>query len=239
MDAPIYVLTSDKYLDALRPFAFLLNRYWQPNPQVIVGGFSPPGFGLPPNFRFVSLGKFEDYPVNRWSDALIHLLLQLPHPIYTLMLEDYWITQPVDVQAVQVCVDYMHQFEYVTRLDLTGDRLNSGFAKDYGLAGDVRLLISDPESQYHMSLMAALWRRERMLSILVANESPWEVELNGTPRLRALSKSTIVLGTDRWPVRHTLAFRGGEPGRIILDEIRPDDVAEMRDLGLLQAWEKR
>jgi hypothetical protein len=31
MTAPVYVLTSDKYLDALRPFAWLLNRYWQPN----------------------------------------------------------------------------------------------------------------------------------------------------------------------------------------------------------------
>lgn len=239
MDAPIYVLTSDKYSDALRPFAWLLNRYWRPNPQVIVGGFTPPTFGLPPNFSFVSLGRFEDYPVGRWSDALIRMLLELPHPIFALMLEDYWITAPVDVGVYQVCVDYMHQFDYVTRLDLTGDRLHSGFAKDYGMAGDVKLLISDPESQYHMSLMAGLWRRERLLSILVANESPWEVELNGTPRLRALAKSTIVLGTDRWPVRHTLAFRSGDPGKVILDDVDKDVVAEMRGLGLLKQWEKR
>ena len=237
--APVYVLTSDKYLDALRPFAWLLNRYWQPNPQVIVGGFTAPTFGLPPNFTFHSLGRFEDYPVERWSDALIKMLLELQHPVFALMLEDYWLTGPVKTQDVQVLTDYMAQFEYVARLDLTGDRLHSGFAKEYGQAGDVKLLVSDPDSQYHCSLMTALWRRERLLSILVAGESPWQIELEGTVRLRNLRNYCIVLGTADPPVRHTLAFRGGDSGKLLLEEIPADDVAEMRRLGLLRPWEKK
>jgi hypothetical protein len=152
------------------------------------------------------------------------------------MLEDYWLTGPVKTQDVQVLTDYMGQFEYVARLDLTGDRLHSGFAKEYGQAGDVKLLVSDPDSQYHCSLMTALWRRERLLSILVAGESPWQIELEGTVRLRNLRNYCIVLGTADPPLNHVLAFRSGDPSKLLLDGLNPDDVAEMTKLGLLRPW---
>jgi hypothetical protein len=236
MKAPLYVLTSDKYIEALRPFAWLLNRFWVPNPQVIIGGFTPPNFSLPSNFHFHSIGKFEDYPVNRWSNALIKMLLELPHDIFGLMLEDYWLYAPVDDETVDVAADYMRQFEYVARFDLTTDRKHSGYAKPYGKAGKVRLIISDPESQYHCSLMTALWRRSHLLKILVENETPWEIELNGTARLRTLKDYCIVLGTEDPPVYHTLAFRSGNPKGLLLDQIPPPLVEEMKSLGLLRHW---
>lgn len=237
MNPTLYVLTSDKYLEALRPFSFLLNKYWVPNPRVIVGGFTHPEFDLPGNFHFHSLGKFEDYPVNRWSNALIKLLLELPHDVFGLMLEDYWLRGPVDVEAVDIAADYMRQFEYVARFDLTGDRKHSGYAKAYGTAGKVRLLISDPDSQYHCSLMTALWRRAHLLKILVEGETPWQIELEGTNRLRELRNYCIVLGTEDPPVSHTLAFRGGDHKSLHLEELVPEDVVEMRSLGLLRAWD--
>jgi hypothetical protein len=236
VDTPLYVLTSDKYVDALRPFSWLLAKYWLPAPTVIVGGFTPPTFDLPRNFAFHSIGKQEDYPVGKWSNALVKMLLELPHDVFGLMLEDYWLTRPVDAGAVGILADYMRQFEYVARLDLTGDRLHSGFAKPYGKVAHINLIASDPESQYHCSLMCALWRRAHMLKFLVEGETPWEVELNGTSRLRALKNHLLVLGTDNPPVNHTLAFRGGEPGKVLVDELNPYDVAEMKNLGLLRKW---
>ena len=234
--APIYVLTSDKYLDALRPFAWLMLKYWNPPPQVIVGGFTKPKFSLPPNFTFHSLGGFASFPLKKWSNALIKFLMVQPYEVFGLMLEDYWLTRKVDVEAIDIAAAYMEQFHYVARFDLTGDRKNSGFAKQYGTAGKVRLVISDPDSQYHCSLMCALWRKEHLLRILVEDESPWEVELNGTPRLRELRDQCIVLGTEDPPLHHTLAFRSGNPGHLLLDELKPEDVQEMSELGLLAPW---
>lgn len=234
--APIYVLTSDKYLDALRPFAYLMLKYWNPPPRVIVAGYARPDFNLPPNFEFFSLGPMASYPVNKWSNALIKLLTVQPHEVFGLMLEDYWLTRKVDVEAFDIAAAYMEQFHYVARFDLTGDRKNSGFAKKYGDAGKVRLLISDPDSQYHCSLMCALWRKEHLIRILVEGETPWECELNGTPRLRDLRDQVIVLGTEDPPLHHTLAFRGGEPGKILLDELDPQDVADLTSVGFLQPW---
>lgn len=233
----VYVTTSDNYLPALRPFAHLLNKFWVPNPEVVVGGFTPPEFMLPPNFHFHSIGQFEDYPISKWSDALIKFVLEMPHEVFALMLEDYWITKPVDVQVVNVAYEYMKQFEYVARFDLTADRQFAGGVDDYGKVEDLDLVISDPGSAYHMSLMAGIWRREHLLRIMRPEETPWDLEIFGTPRLAALNDEVIVLGTKVRPVWHTLAFRGGDTGRLLLDEIDPEDVSELRRLGLLDGLE--
>ena len=233
----VIVLTSDKYLSALKPFAWLFNKYWGADQQVLIAGFTPPDFDLPDNFTFHSIGAFSDYPVNRWSDALIKLMHDIPDDVFGLMLEDYWLTRPVYRQAVTMLYDYMRQFEYVARLDLTGDRKNSGQASFYGKCGHLNLVHSDPMSQYHMSMMTGLWRKSHLLSVLIPNETPWEVELQGTPRLREMRHEKIVLGTEEWPVKHTLAFRGGDTQKLLLDELDPGDIAEMRSLGYLASWE--
>jgi hypothetical protein len=232
----VYVLTSDRYLPALRPFAWLFNRYWSSTQPVTVVGFTPPTFALPENFDFLSLGAMVDYPVTKWSNALLKLLDLIPDEPCVIMLEDYWLTRPVPTDAVQKLYDYCRQFRYVCRLDLTGDRLHAGGAALYGTCGDIDLIWSDPESQYHMSLMAALWNPHNLRRVLIPDETPWQVELEGTPRLRALRDVMIVIGTSLWPVKHTLAFRGGDSQTLLLDELDPDDVAELTKLGYLEPW---
>ena len=231
----VYVMTSDKYLPALRPFLWLFEKYW-PNQAVTIVGFTAPDFELPPFADFMSLGNFSDYPVSRWSDALIKLLSLIPDEPFVLMLEDYWPTRPVYQEAVTMLYDYCRQFGYVCRLDLTGDRIGAAGASLYGECGHLDLIWSDPESQYHMSLMTALWNPRNLRRVLIPGETPWEVELSGTPRLRAMKHEMIVLGTKIWPVKHTLAFRGGDSQKLLLDEIDPADVDAMRRLGLLKPW---
>jgi len=177
----------------------------------------------------------EDYPIQRWSDALIKLLNEIPDEVFILTLEDMWITSPVHDRVVQMCYDYMQQFRYVARLDLTGDRLwaNGGDVSLYGKLGHVDLVWSDPTSQYHLSTMPAFWRKEHLLRVLISNETPWQVELQGTPRLASLHREVIVLGTNAWPIKNTLAFRGGDTQNLLLDELDPDDVAAISEAGLL------
>jgi hypothetical protein len=223
----IFVLTSDKYLDALKPFAYLFNKYWSKDQEVTVAGFTPPEFYLPDNFTFYPIGAFADYPVGKWSDALIELLDKTDWETSLIMLEDYWITRPVLVEGVEICYRYMEQFRYVLKMCLTGDRLYSAGMRPYGHAGFMDLIISDPDSQYQMSMMTGIWNHEQMRKVLVPGETPWEVEIDGTPRVRALKDEMIVLGTRQWPIRHTLAMRGGESSTYLFDEIEPQDIREM------------
>lgn len=238
----IVVSTCDKYINALRPFAWLLNKYWDNPPDVVVLGFTPPNFKLPDNFSFYSVGKQEDYPIDRWSDQIIDGLNMLPDEVFIFMLEDMWITTHVNTRIVKMAYDYMEQFRYVARFDLTGDRWNA-FDENgrrpslYGKLGHVNLIWSDPNSQYHLSTMPALWRKEHLLSVLIRGETPWQVELHGTPRLSEQRNKMIVIGTDIWPLRNTLAFRGGETSKLLLDQIDPEDVKMMRALKIFHGLE--
>lgn len=233
----VFVLTSDKYILAIRPFAYLFNKYFGSDVEVVVGGFTPPTFDLPHNFSFHSIGAWKDYPVDRWSDGLIKFLNDMPDDVFMFFLEDMWIVRPVYREVVSMACDYMDQFKYVARLDLTTDRLHAGGVSMYGKLGHVKLVHSDPNSQYHLSTMPALWRKEHLLRVLIPNETPWQVEISGTPRLGNLRHEVIVLGTDANPVNVTLAFRAQQPGKLLLDQVAPSDVEEMRKLGLLEGLE--
>lgn len=236
-------MTSDKYLEALKPFAWLLKKYWAaPVPDVVVLGFTPPQFKLPDNFEFISVGRMKDYPINKWSDQLIDGLDMIPDEVFILMLEDMWIVRPVYDRVVDMAYDYMIQFEYVARFDMTGDRWNAFDSQGmrpslYGKLGNVRIVWSNPDSQYHLSTMPAFWRKQHLLRALVRGETPWQVELQGTPRLARLREEMIVIGTDAWPIRNTLAFRGADTSALLLDEVDMEDVKDMRSLLLLSKLE--
>lgn len=240
---PIVIATSDNYINALKPFVFLMNKYWDYPPELIVFGFTPPpnDFHLECDWRFISIGEQEHFPIQRWSDAIIAGLETIEEEVFIFMLEDMWITRPVHERVVNMAYDYMLQFEYVARFDLTGDRWNAFDSQGnrppfYGKLGHVNLVFSLPNSQYHLSTMPAFWRKKHLLRALIPGETPWQVELQGTPRL-SMMDDVVVVGTDDWPLRNTLAFRGGDSSKLLLGEVDPEDVKMMRELGLMEGLE--
>lgn len=239
-DPRILIPTCDPYLPALRPLAYLLNKYWRPNPEVVVGGFSHPDFELPPNFHFLSLGNMSDYPINKWSDQLIAFFAQVPDEVFAFMLDDMWPVRPVDTDAIGILYRYMLQFRNIARADLTSDRFYSGGVKlDYAHAGRLDLCLS-ARGDYFSSMMPGLWRKEHFMRLLQPNWSPWEIELAGTPKL-AKMEDVDVIGTRQMPYKCTLAFRGGSSKKLageIPYPFNPVDMEEMRKLGLLEQWEK-
>lgn len=231
---PILVFTSDKYLKALQPFAWLFNRYWSAAQAVDVIGFAQPDFMLPSNFSFHSIGDMKDYPFSKWSNQVIDYLeirQDISHAI--ILLEDYWLIRPVNLSAIRMLYDYMLQFRNVLKMDLCADRLYAAGMTDYDNCDYLDLVLSDYRSQYQMSAMAGIWSKELLLRFMQRNESPHEFELNGTPRVAAAHDEVIVLGTRQWVVRHTLGHRGGDSGKLYLDELKPVDRLELERLGYL------
>lgn len=225
----VLVMTCDRYAHALQPFAYLFNRYWSDSTPVIVGGFTPPSFGLPSNFSFHSIGPQENYPVQRWSDGMIDILTQRPDlDFFVLMLEDYWLTRAVNTQAVRILWDYMHQFRYVLKMDLACDRLYAAGMSDYDAVGYLDLIKSDYNSAYHSSLYVGIWSRERMLEHLIPGETPWDFEINGTPRLAARRDEVLVLGTRQSPVKMALGYRGGNAEAVHYEGLKSHDVEAVR-----------
>ncbi len=238
MKIPILCMSSDKYIYAVRPFLWLMRKYWKPMPSVTVASFSPPPFDLPSDVHFISLGKFSDYPIGKWSDSLIKALQAMPGEHVIVMLEDYWIIRPVKAAAVESACAYMETHSSTVKFDLCADRLYAGDANtNYGKYGVLDLVWSRPGSPYHLSLMTGIWNKKQFLSVLQKGWSPWDVEIDGT-RVLSRRQDLYVVGSHQWPVKHTLAFRGGDDSVLLLDELHKDDVANLRDMGLLATWEE-
>ena len=241
LDVPVIIMVSDKYLPALRPFAWLAHEYWSRDKRFTVAGFTEPDFNMPSNFGFISIGKFEDYPVERWTDSLIKVLQDhVVNDLFILMLEDYWITRRVNHEALSLAATYMDRHPDIIKFDLCGDRLYAlGADLDWDTFGFLDIVKSSPKSPYHMSLMTGMWRRSLMLQLLQRQPkkgwSPWDVEIYGTAELAKLPHMTVV-GTRQWPIKHTLAFRANDPTTLKLEEIKREDVAAMTRLGLLSPW---
>lgn len=234
-DFIVYVMTSDKYLPALRPFAWLFNKYWGAEQRVQVVGFAQPDFELPSNFSFRSLGPQRNYPWQRWSNALLDTMADMSEDeIFCLMLEDYWISRRVDVEAVCLLYQHMQEDSSILKVDLCADRLYALGMTEYGALDRLDLVRSHHDSPYHMSLMTGLWRRGLMERIIIPEESPHDVEIHGTTRLARLKDDVKVLGTRQWPVRHILAHRGGDPGVTMVGGLCEDDINELTTLGYIR-----
>lgn len=232
----VFIRTFDGRLNATRVMLWLINKHWHPRPDVVVAGYARPEWRLPENVEFYSIGNNKDYPVSRWSTATAKFLNDMPDEAFVLLLEDYWLTRDVDARAIDILHDYVKQFTYVARMDLTGDRLYAGGADlNYGTVAHLDLVKSMPGSQYHFSLMAGIWRKEHLLRHLPPDWDPWKCELMGTTNL-SHDQSVIVLGTRQWPLKHTIAFRADKPGTVLLDELHPADLLELTELGYLKPW---
>src|SRR5512147_1442094 len=94
------IITSDKTSWCLRPMFYLLKKYWPQMPRPLIGGYTKPGFTLDADWYHI--GRFADYPVDRWSDGLIELLAHVDDEIILFLMDDYWLNAPVNHSKVMM-----------------------------------------------------------------------------------------------------------------------------------------
>ena len=233
----VLVLTCDKYLPAVRIFAYLLNKYWVPTPNVVISGFTPPAFPLPDNFSFLSVGNQSDFPFERWSDALYVTLEHFQDDLFVLMLEDYWLTRCVNTDAVELVADYMRRHTDILKTDLSTDRLYAaGTNMNYGTHGYLDIIRSNPESAYHMSLWPGMWSNANLLRVLIPHESPHDLEITGTTRLSHNFSDLAVIGTKQNPLSIMLGLRARDYTKVLTEGLKEEDIAFIKENGYLEHW---
>lgn len=219
----VSVITNDTSIWCMAPFTYLFNKYWSSEQEVSVVGYNPPHFAMPNNFRFFSLGN-HNAPQERWSDGLIKYLNSTKDDYSVLLLEDYWLTRPVDVEAINLALDYMRTETRILRFDLTGDVMHcKGDCRDAIPAGFIShydIVQKPPGVEYRMSFQPAIWNNKLLLSILVRHRNPWEVEM-----YTEVPDDMLILGTKQWPYRYANAVIKGQMDVSELKKIYPPDYA--------------
>ena len=237
-------MTSDHSQDRVLPgFAWLFNKYFDPDAPVAVCGFTSPTAPLPGNFSFYSLGAFQDYPANKWSDAFRKVLVNVADEHFILLLDDYFLLRQVDTQAVRILWDYARQFRYVLKIDLAVDRLYADPGRhlygynNYGSVAYLDLIHSPPGSNYQLSLWGGIWNRDLLMPFVIPGETAQQLELNGTGRVNQAGSAVVVLGTRQAPLIHGNLLQSGRPGEIVLDtggwRLAAGDEVEMTRLGVM------
>lgn len=236
------VMVSDKHLNCLKPFAYLWQKHWRQNHTLIhpvsIFGYTEPHFDLPANFGFLSLGDFEDYPANKWSNGFIKALGYVKDDIVLLMLEDYFLLRDVDVQGVLLFEKYMRAHPEVFRFDLTLDRAQTAGIQPYGTLKHYDLVLSNTSLGYNFSMQAGLFRVDMLKQLLRENESAGETELYGNERLTHRPEWKV-LGTRQHPMKYLIAV---QQGKAVLNggyqgdayALEGEDRAELEQRGYLE-----
>jgi hypothetical protein len=216
------LLANDHHLPLLRGFAYLWNKYAGEKP-VTIFGFNPPQFTLPGNFAFYSLGP--QLPVNQWSLGLRRAVLQFRQRAFILLLEDFWLYDTVDWQAVNLVSKLMD--DTILRIDLSGNRaaVASKRLKVIDTIGNYEVIEADSDAPYAMSYQAGIWHAGNLLSVLRDTENPWESEVEGS--LRVTTSGLRVIGTKPAAMHYQPVYRT-KKRTWQLSKMKTEDIKELK-----------
>lgn len=211
----IVVNTSDGYTHLLPAFQHQWERYYGV-PYLVLCENDIPSFNVP----FIRVSN------PRWSNRWLHFIQYNANDIFLTVNEDYWLSHPVDTEAIDRAYAFMRQNPQVDKIDLSTDRMlhkHTGYNHEY--------ILSDPNERYLTSLQAALWRKDYMARCLTPNENPWDFETYGS--LRVAGNNTI-LGV-RTPAMRYGQVVHARTGLYTyhLQDLDPTDVQELESKGLL------
>jgi len=229
----ILCFTSDKHLAALPAFIHLHSKYWG-HPVDFVG-FTPPEFDIPKPHRFHSIGKFEDYPLGKWSNAArlaVETLVKDEAFIYTM--DDFWIVRQVNHGQIVRLWELLNDSPPIARIDLTTDRLYAAGVYNFGYLDEIDLISNTSPVPYALSLQAGIWRKDAFLKYVLPNETPHDVEIMGSARMN--NDSALILGTRQAPIKYLIAIQFGKlalDGGYQVPEILFRDLEELTNKGLL------
>ena len=198
-DITLLVNSCDSYSDTWDPFFHLLDKYWE-------------NFNMPVILNTETTNyqneKFEIYcptveKLNKkkmpWGERLIKTISFVETNYILLMLDDFFITQKVDIKSINYFLDLMkkNDFEHIL--------LHEGTPPNYPTKWS-SLLKRGNNAPYKFSLQAGLWNKNALIKYLRKHETPWLTELWATKRAQILQSDFYCLNLQK--IDHPIQYTG-------------------------------
>lgn len=173
----IFVNSTDKYSDCWYPFFYLFKK----------------NYGDIKNNLYLNCEKesfsFDGLPIKiirnsinfTWSQCLINAIDKIDTRIILYLQDDYFLNMPVNLDTIEDFVKIMLNNPDIKHIGLTKFGSRSSLIK---YNNDERLEIIDSKANYRISLQAALWDKNNLLTYLEPDENAWMLELFGSRRAR-------------------------------------------------------
>jgi hypothetical protein len=174
-DVSAVVLSHDGYADLWPAFFELLFRFWPDLPYPLHLVSNRRTF---PHDRVIPVRVGDD---RSWSETLARALDHIPGRYVLLMLEDYFLTGPVDTASLT----RLHAA--MVKLGAVYLRLVPAPKPDSPCPGFSDIGYINKGAPYRASLQVAFWERSALLGLLREDETAWDFELKGSRRSDQIS----------------------------------------------------
>jgi len=193
-DVCLVVASHDGCADVWPAFFGQLFRLWPDMPYPLYLISNHLAFADP---RVTALRVGDDLS---WSQTLARGLEGLSSRFVLLMLEDFFLTAPVDTARVGRMHDAM------VAKGAACLRLAPYPEPDAPCPDNPAIGVIEKGTPYRVSLQAAFWDRRLLLGLLRREESAWDFEVNGSRRSAAMSEPflSVCEGAAALPYRHVL-----------------------------------
>ena len=170
--------TCNEMIDLLPGYCKLFNKYWGLEQEVDVLGFDPPSFDLPKNFKFVSLGKQEDYPNKVWTDPILPIIKNLKEEYFVLALADLFPINYVRKDLVEKGIRLIKE-EKVQKIAFFkgSEKQNSAC-----LPFDEDFIVLGQHAEYRSALEPGLWSKQHFLKYAERGMTAWDYEIKNMRR---------------------------------------------------------
>ena len=245
-EIPIYLTTSNGRDHIIKVFCYLFNKYWDKDKEVNVVGYDKPSFEMPPNFKFISMGKQIGGPA-MWATDLKKFFESKKDPYFIHVLDDQFISTHTRFDIMQHLFDYTISHKAV-RANLGNIRESDGrirFGEFYinESNNEYDICTFTQKADYRISTAFSIWERAYHLKYMVPGRTPWEYETMGSRE--AIDDGHIHICTDRkYPVYriegvvadsiNTFNWKGNETSEEAgYTPVSESDVLEMINLGII------
>jgi hypothetical protein len=173
----IYIYTCDKNLFLLKTTIYMINKYYLPNPEIIILGFKDPELNYK-NITFKKIGDKQD--VNQWSKYLYNFFKDIEDEFILTLFEDMFPVDYVNIEGIKEIKNYLKN-----NTDCGFCTLNNqpSFGRDKNeeiiINRDDLFLFKRPKNcNSKINLQVNLWRKEYFLKYLSHTKNPWAFEVD-------------------------------------------------------------
>ncbi|MDR0396961.1 MAG: hypothetical protein LBH66_06630 [Oscillospiraceae bacterium] len=181
MDDPrcaLYVSSCDKYSDLWRPFFDLLVKYWPDRPYEITLGSESEPFDM--EGLSVRCPRWFKSGANvPWGLLTMGMLDSIDADYVLFMLDDFFLSRPVDQEMVSRCVDWLDADK-----DAGGFILRPITARLYEQSRYPPFMTLVNTGRYSEFTQAAVWRKSVLRGLLLPYDNPWQWEEESGARAR-------------------------------------------------------
>jgi hypothetical protein len=172
----ILVLSCDKYADIWKPFFEFFSKYWPDCPFPVYLGTNSKAFS------FKNVKQIFSNKTTNWSEELELILNQIAEEYIILILEDYFICEPVNTKGIKNILNLMEEKKAAYFKIAAFPSKYDSLWPHIPIADLPSIAEIKTNSQYRVCLQTAIWNKNILSRLLKKGESPWDFEIEASKR---------------------------------------------------------